>query len=173
MERVSIYIQNKIKTLHYGKEYSYDVFDGSIQASLIRKNIQRLNGSLIKKTSNGKFYKMLNHKISKQPYEVLDTEEHVSFNPNEYSFNAFWTSGAVISTQSIKSVIRNYLSTMNSIDIGVVIKKFGRGRVRSELISMYKEEYQQGYVNVKGMKIPLHGRWDKNPSYIQINRMVG
>lgn len=84
-------------------------------------------------------------------YEVPDSEEETLFDPEVYSFNAFWSSGHVPSRQSIKAIIRNYLSAMNSADIKIVVKQFGIGRVRSELVQMFKEDYKRGFVDIKGM----------------------
>ena len=172
MQSIPQIMRHQIKSLRYGKEYSYSVFSEEIQAIVIRKNIERLNGDLIGKTTNGHFYKKLNKKNAERPYDVPDSEVYALFDPKEYSFNAFWSSGSSLSRQSVKSIIRNYLSAMNPVDVKILIGKFGIGRVKSELITMFKEDYKRGYVDIKGMQVRLSGRWDRNPAYRYISKIL-
>ncbi len=164
-------MQDRIRSLRYGKEYAYNIFSGEIRPAVIRKNIERFNGKLIGKSANGLFYKRL-HKKGHAVYEVPDSEEEILFDPEMYSFNAFWSSGHTSSRQSVKAIIRNYLSAMDAADIIILIKQFGIGRVRSELIQMFKEDYQRGFVDIKGMHVPLSGRWDRNQAYLKISKML-
>ncbi len=170
MQSIVRTMQKKITTLHYGKEYTYEVFSKNIDAAALRKNIERLNGTLISKSANGFFYKRAEKPC--RAYTVADSVQEVLFDPSKYSFNTFWSSGNRLSHQQVKTVIRNYLSAMNIGDVRQLVQQFGIGRVRSELVGMFKEDYKRGYVDIKGMKVPLSGRWDRNPAYLQISKML-
>jgi hypothetical protein len=164
-------IRNKIHTLDFNTEYSPNIFANIASTDTIKKTLQR-STDLIAKTSTKKFFrKYVSTQDDRQPYVVADDIQRVLFDPSEYTFNCFWqTSG--MSEQSVSSVIRNYLSTMNPADIHTLCQNFGIGRVKSELIQKYKAMYLQGFINVKGLEIKLTGRYDRNPAFIEIMGMI-
>jgi len=164
-------IRNKIHTLDFDTEYSPSVFANIAHTETIKKTLQR-STDIIAKTSTKKFYrKYLEMHSDINPYMVFDDSEHVLFDPKAYTFNCFWqTSGT--SKQSVSSVIRNYLATMNTTDVLTLCQNFGTGRVKSELIQKYKAMYKQGSVNIKGLEVALMGRYDRNPAFIELVRMI-
>jgi len=164
-------IRNKINTLHYNEEYSAKIFDDVFSQETIKKTLQR-SQNIIAKTSTKRFYRLyLEQDAGAAPYVTFDNEDKVKFNPQEYTFNAFWQTSKA-STQSVSSVIRNYLATMNPKDIQTLCNNFGRNRVKRELIQKYKEMYAQGFLNVKGMEIILEGRYDRNQAFREILGMI-
>ena len=164
-------IRNKIHTLDFNTEYSPSVFADIASTETIKKTLQR-STDIIAKTSTKKFYrKYLSSHLDMSPYVIFDDREHVLFDPKAYTFNTFWqTSGT--SKQSVSSVIRNYLATMNPTDIFTLCQNFGRGRVKSELIQKYKALYALGSVNIKGLEVPLKGRYDRNPAFLELIKMI-
>lgn len=164
-------IRNKINTLQYNQEYSAKIFDSIASQEVVKKTLQR-SQHIISKTSTKRFYRLyLNENIDVAPYMTFDNQDKVKFNPRDYTFNAFWQTSKP-STQSVSSVIRNYLATMNPNDIQTLCSNFGRNRVKRELIQKYKEMYAQGFLNVKGMELILEGRYDRNPAFIEILGMI-
>jgi len=164
-------IRNKIHTLDFDTEYSPSVFADIASTESIKKTLQR-STNLIAKTSTKKFYrKSISNQKDMFPYLIADDVNTILFDPEAYTFNCFWqTSG--VSEQSVSSVIRNYLATMNPIDIRTLCQNFGRGRVKSELIQKYKALYAQGSVNIKGLDVPLKGRYDRNPAFLELMKMI-
>ena len=160
-------IENIIYTLQYNTEYTYDIF-GSINREVVKKTIQRRT-RLVGKTTNGKFYRKFisDSKIANSPYLISDDTDIVLNNPKDYTFNAFWQSHEP-RKQKVIAIIKNYLATMNRTDIYTLCDKFGVNRVKAVNVSYYKEIYHRGYLDIKGMKIPLTGRYDRNPSYKEI-----
>jgi hypothetical protein len=164
-------IRNKINTLQYNQEYSAKVFDDIASQEVVKKTLQR-SQHMISKTSTKRFYRLyLEGNNDEVPYATYDNLDKVKFNPSDYSFNAFWQTSKP-STQSVSSIIRNYLATMNSNDIQTLCRNFGRNRVKRELIQKYKEMYAKGILNVKGMEVILEGRYDRNPAFIEILGMI-
>jgi len=164
-------IKNRINSLDYNIEYSTDIFADIANRETIKKTLQRSH-NIISKTSTNKFYRLyLGDKRSIVPYLISDNQEKVEFDPKEYTFNAFWQTSKK-SIQNVSAVIRNYLGTMNPQDIQTLCKKFGRNRVKRELIQKYKEMYAQGFINVKGMEIVLEGRYDRNPAFKEILSII-
>jgi hypothetical protein len=164
-------IRNRINTLHYNEEYSAKIFEDISSQETIKKTLQR-SQHIIAKTSTKRFYRLyLEGDVGAAPYAIFDNEDKVKFNPQEYTFNAFWQTSKT-SIQSVSAVIRNYLATMNPQDIQTLCLNFGRNRVKRELILKYKEMYAQGFLNVKGMEIALEGRFDRNPAFIEILGMI-
>jgi len=164
-------IRNRINHLNYNQEYSSAVFKDIASKEVIKKTLQR-SKDLIAKTSTKKFYRRYLHESKDTaPYSVYDDQETVRFNPNNYTFNAFWQTSKP-SIQTVSAVIRNYLAAMNLQDIQTLCKNFGRNRVKKELIQKYKEMYDQGFINVKGMKIALDGRYDRNPAFRELMSMI-
>ena len=86
-------------------------------------------------------------------------------NPNDYTFNRFWQSSKP-TMQTVTSIIRNYLGTMNKQDIHTLCKKFGKDRVLKELNDEYKELFEIGFFFFFCMKIPLTVNCDDCGSYI-------
>ena len=164
-------IRNRISTLNYNEEYSAKIFDDVANHETIKKTLQR-SQNMIAKTSTKKFYRLyLEEDRGAATYATFDNEVNVKFNPNDYTFNAFWQTSKP-STQSVSAVIRNYLATMEPQDIRTLCLNFGRNRVKRELILKYKEMYAQGFVNVKGLEIALEGRYDRNPAFLEILGMI-
>jgi hypothetical protein len=44
--------------------------------------------------------------------------------------------------------------------------------VKSELIQKYKAMYSLGSVNIKGLEVKLEGRYDRNPAFVEIIKMI-
>jgi hypothetical protein len=167
----SALIRNKINTLDYNIEYSPSIFADISNTETIKKTLQR-STDIIAKTSTKKFYRRyISSQDNVQPYVVADDIDSVLFDPKAYSFNCFWQTSC-ISEQSVASVIRNYLATMNPKDIHTLCKNFGIGRVKSELIQKYKTMYAQGSINIKGLEVKLVGRYDRNPAFVEIMGMI-
>jgi len=164
-------IRNKIHTLDFDTEYSPSIFADIASTDTIKKTLQR-STDIIAKTSTKKFYRKYNStQNDTQPYATADDIDSILFDPKTYSFNCFWqTSGT--SRQSVSSVIRNYLATMHPKDIQTLCQNFGIGRVKSALIQKYKAMYAQGSVNIKGLEVPLTGRYDRNPAFCEIMKMI-
>ncbi len=164
-------IRNRINTLNYNQEYNAAIFDDIANRETIKKTLQR-SQHIIAKTSTKKFYRLyLENHTEPMPYSISDTQDKVKFDPKEYTFNTFWQTSRP-SIQSVSAIIRNYLAAMNPKDIQILCKNFGRNRVKRELIQKYKELYTQGYINIKGMEIPLEGRYDRNPAFREILGMI-
>ena len=160
-------IRERLNQCNYNQEYSADIFRDIAKSETIKKTLQR-SGSLIGKTTTKKFYRKYRYNdTSLSPYLVYDDQEMVQFDPSIFSFNAFWQT-AKPSTQKASAVIRNYLATMHAEDIKKLCQIFGRNRVKRELILKYKVLYKQGFIDVKGMKVPLHGRYDRNPIFKEL-----
>jgi hypothetical protein len=164
-------IRSRINTLKYDQEYSAAIFEDIGSQESVKKTLQR-SQHIIAKTSTKKFYRLYrSENTDVAPYRIFDDQDIVEFNPNEYTFNAFWQTSKM-SMQKASAVIRNYLGTMDQQDIHTLCKNFGRNRVKKELIEKYKEMYAQGFVNVKGLKIVLEGRYDRNPAFREILGMI-
>lgn len=103
--------------------------------------------------------------------KVGHTVRTVVFDPNEHEFNYFWQSRNK-TVQEVSAVICNYLKSLNPKEIEYLCKTFGYRRVKSELIAYHKDLYKQGYVDIKGLQIPLKGRWDKDVLYRKKLRML-
>ena len=164
------HIKEKISHLRYGREYSYAHISIDIPEATLRKGISRLIGTSIERSAHGVFYKIA--KKPNQSYSIPDTQIYCQFDASKFSHNAFWSSGSRKSTQKVDSIIRNYLSSMDKDDIKYLIKLFGIGRVRKELRSMFQEDYKRGYIDFKGMNIPLTGRWDRNAAFKSISEAL-
>lgn len=142
--------------------------------STAQVHLQTLQRStdLIAKTSTKKFYRIYtSNQRDIFPYLVADDVNTILFDPKAYTFNCFWQTSDV-SEQSVSSIIQNYLATMNPVDIGTLCGNFGTGRVKSELIQKYKAMYKQGSINIKGLEVPLNGRYDRNPAFLELVRMI-
>ena len=87
--------------------------------------------------------------------------------PKDFTFNCFWQT-PFPAKQTVTSIIRNYLATMNKQDIHTLCKKFGKDRVLKELNDEYKELFEIGFFDFKGMKIPLTGNYKEHGTYKEI-----
>lgn len=164
-------IRNRINQLEYNQEYSSVIFKDIANHETIKKTLQRSH-DIIGKISNQKFYrKYLSDNVDTAPYKVYDNIETTLFDPAEYTFNCFWQNSQA-GEQKVSAIIRNYLSMMNQVDIQTLCKNFGISRVKSELVQKYKEMYEAGCVNVKGLEIKLEGRYDRNPAFIELMDMI-
>jgi hypothetical protein len=164
-------IRSKINTLEYNEEYSAKIFEDIASQETVKKILQR-SQNIISKTNTKRFYRLyLDSNTDVPPYAIFDTQDKVRFNPQDYTFNAFWQTSKP-SLQNVSAIIRNYLATMNPKDIQTLCNNFGRNRVKRELIQKYKEMYAQGFLNVKGMELILEGRYDRNPAFIEILGMI-
>ena len=164
-------IRSRLDQLDYNREYDTSIFDHIAPKETIKKTLQRTQEQIGKTTTKYFYIKYTPQSRHKAPYEVYDDQEEVLFDPSEFSFNAFWQSDRP-TTQHARAIIRNYLNAMNPDDICLLCKKFGKNRVKAELIKMYKAYYKQGFIDVKGYKILLDGRYDRNPIYKEILKMI-
>ena len=87
--------------------------------------------------------------------------------PKDFTFNCFWQT-PFPGKQTVTSIIRNYLATMNKQDIHTLCRKFGKDRVLKELNDKYKELFEVGFIDIKGMKIPLNGDYKDYGTYKEI-----
>ena len=94
---------------------------------------------------------------------------NITFDPKVYSYNLFWQTSEK-SEQKVYSIISNYLSSMNTDDIKILCKQFGKNIVESVLEDKYKKMYEIGYISTNGMDIPLNGKYNKNEMY---RRLLG
>ena len=164
-------IRSQLDRLHFNCEYDASVFDGIASKETIKKTLQRSRERVGKTTTKYFYVKYTPQSKKKAPYEVYDDQEEVMFNPTEFSFNAFWQSGKP-TIQKVSSIIRNYLTGMDQNDICLLCRKFGKNRVKAELIATYRTLYKQGFVDVKGHRVPLEGRYDRNPVFKEILKMI-
>ncbi|MCT7517099.1 hypothetical protein [Aliarcobacter cryaerophilus] len=93
--------------------------------------------------------------------KMLEDKELVVFNPKDFTDNCFYKqpNADKPSIKTVTSIIRNYLGTMNKQDIHTLCRKFGKDRVLKELNDKYKELFEIGFFDFKGMKIPLTGNY--------------
>lgn len=91
--------------------------------------------------------------------------------PKDYTFNCFWQT-PFPAKQTVTSIIRNYLGTMNKQDIHTLCKKFGKDRVLQELNNKYKELFEIGFFDFKGWKIPLKGDYKEYGTFNEILEIV-
>ena len=168
---ISQQIRSQLNHLDFNHEYDTSVFDGIASRETIKKTLQRSRDMVGKTTTKYFYLKYTPESRRNAPYEVFDDQEEIMFDPSEFSFNAFWQS-AKPTIQKVSSVIRNYLTAMDPKDICVLCRKFGKNRVKAELISTYKAFYKQGFIDVKGYRVPLKGRYDRNPLFKEILKMI-
>ena len=164
-------IRSQLDRLHFNREYDTSIFEGIASKETVKKTLQRSRDKVGKTTTKYFYIKYTPQSRKKAPYEVFDDQEEVIFDPHEFSFNAFWQSGTP-TVQKVSSIIRNYLTGMDQNDICLLCRKFGNNRVKAELIAMYKAFYKQGFIDVKGHKVPLKGRYDRNPIFKKLLRLI-
>jgi len=164
-------IRSQLDHLEFNREYDASVFGNIASKETIKKTLQRSHDKIGKTTTKYFYLKYTSQNRHKAPYEIYDDQEEVLFDPSKFSFNAFWQSGKP-TMQKISSVIRNYLTAMDQKDICLLCQKFGKNRVKGELIATYKTFYKQGFIDVKGYRVPLEGRYDRNPVFKEILKMI-
>ena len=91
--------------------------------------------------------------------------------PKDFTFNCFWQT-PFPAKQTVTSIIRNYLGNMNKQDIHTLCRKFGKDRVLKELNDEYKELFEIGFFDFKGMKIPLTGNYEDYGTYKEILKII-
>ena len=91
--------------------------------------------------------------------------------PKDFTFNCFWQT-PFPAKQTVTSIIRNYLGTMNKQDIHTLCRKFGKDRVLKELNDKYKELFEVGFIDIKGMKIPLTGNYKEHGTFKEILKII-
>jgi len=126
------------------------------------------------KKSRKKLYTLLetlNYEEIKEKTNLVDINDIVIFNPNEFSYNLFWQTNKE-SKQKVYSIISNYLSTMNTEDIKTLCNKFGKNIVINVLKHKYKNIYKKGFISTKGLDIPLSGKYKDNAIYKQILEII-
>ena len=102
----------------------------------------------------------------------MDDENKLAIHdPNDYTFNCFWQT-PFPAKQMITSIIRNYLGTMNKQDIHTLCKKFGKERVLQELNDKYRELFEIGFFDFKGLKIPLDGDYKEYGTFKEILEII-
>ncbi len=122
-----------------------------------KKNRQRLYNLL----------ESLGYEESKEKMKIVDENDVVIFNPQQYSHNLFWQTNQQ-SEQKVYSIISNYLATMNENDIKTLCSQFGKNMVRSVLKDKYKKMFAKGFIATNGIDIPLSGKYEQNEMYKQL-----
>jgi len=164
-------VREIISTLPFNKEFGYDVFKNlDISTISMQKSVHR-SSDLVSQTKRGKFYRKLIPEVSdsflltnSKPYEYYDNEKVAIYDPKRFNSKEIWQSSKP-SYQKITAIIRRTLSAMDKDDIYELCLMFGVQRVKMELILMYKEMYQDGFVNLNGLELELNGRYDRDASY--------
>ena len=164
-------IRMQLENLDYNREYDASVFNDIASKETIKKTLQRSRDRIGKTTTKYFYIKYTPQSGRKAPYEVYDDQAEVHFDPSEYRFNAFWQSSKP-TIQKVSAVIRNYLAAMDQDDICTLCRKFGKNRVKAELIATYKALYRQGFIDIKGYKVPLEGRYDRNSVFKETLKMI-
>ena len=77
----------------------------------------------------------LDYNEVKNKIDVVDLNDEVEFNPQEFSTNLFWQTNS-ISHQKVYAIISNYLSTLNIDDIKKLCQRFGKNMVKSLIIRL-------------------------------------
>lgn len=113
----------------------------------------------------------LEYEETKQKINVVDTDDVIIFDPKDYSTNLFWQTNQ-ISKQKVYAIISKYLSTLNKSDIKRLCDEFGKNMVKSVLVDKYKKMYQQGYIAISGIDIPLKGSYTQNEVYKQLLSII-
>jgi hypothetical protein len=113
----------------------------------------------------------LDYDDTKEKQSFQDTSDVVMFNPKKYTTNCFWQTNET-STQTVYSIIYNYLSLMNASDIKQICKDYGKSLVRYVLSDKYKKMYAKGYISTGGMDIQLTGSYNKNDMYKELSRII-
>jgi len=113
----------------------------------------------------------LDYDETKKKQSFHDTSDTVIFNPKKYTTNCFWQTNET-STQTVYSIIYNYLSLMDASDIKQICKDYGKVLVRNVLNDKYKKMYAKGYISTGGMDIALSGSFNKSEMYKELSRII-
>lgn len=122
-----------------------------------KKNRQRLYNLL----------ESLGYEEAKEKINIVDVNDVVIFNPQQYSHNLFWQTNQQ-SEQKVYSIISNYLATMNENDIKTLCSQFGKNMVKSVLKDKYKKMFAKGFISTNGIDIHLSGKYEQNEMYKQL-----
>lgn len=113
----------------------------------------------------------LEYNDAKNKINAVDINDTIEFEPSNYSVNMFWQTNQK-SQQKVYAIISNYLSTINHSDIKKLCSQFGKNMVRAVLNDKYKKMYAQGYISTSGMDIPLSGKYNENPTYLELLTII-
>ncbi|QOY55608.1 hypothetical protein HUE87_05100 [Candidatus Sulfurimonas marisnigri] len=113
----------------------------------------------------------LDYDETKEKQSFQDTNDVVVFNPKKYTTNCFWQTNET-SSQTVYSIIYNYLSLMDASDIKQICKEYGKSLVRYVLNDKYKKMYDKGYISTGGMDIQLSGSYNKSEMYKELSRII-
>jgi len=113
----------------------------------------------------------LDYDESKEKQSFQDTNDIVIFNPKKYTTNCFWQTNET-SSQTVYSIIYNYLSLMDANDIKQICKDYGKSLVRYVLNDKYKKMYDKGYISTGGIDIQLSGSYNKSEMYKELSRII-
>jgi len=113
----------------------------------------------------------LDYAETKEKQSFQDTNDVVIFNPKKYTTNCFWQTNKT-SSQTVYSIIYNYLSLMDSSDIKQICKDYGKSLVRYVLNDKYKKMYDKGYISTGGIDIQLSGSYNKSEMYKELSRII-
>ncbi|WP_419767625.1 helix-turn-helix domain-containing protein [Arcobacter sp.] len=126
------------------------------------------------KSGRSRLYTLLQnieYEDAKDKINVVDIDDIIEFEPSQYSQNMFWQTKEK-SQQKVYAIISNYLSTINIHDIKELCNQFGKNMVKSVLSDKYKEMYKKGFISTSGMDIPLHGKYNENPTFKQLSGII-
>lgn len=106
--------------------------------------------------------------------KMLEDKELVTFNPNDFIVNCFYKqpNADEPSIKTISNVIKIYLGTINKQDIHTLCEKFGKDRVLEELDNKYKELFEVGFIDLKGLKLPLDGDYKEHGTYKELIEII-
>lgn len=96
----------------------------------------------------------LDYSDTKEKQSFSDLNDTVVFNPKKYTTNCFWQTNET-STQTVYSIIYNYLSLMDASDIKQICNEYGKSLVRNVLNDKYKKMFDRGFISTAGMDIQL------------------
>ena len=113
----------------------------------------------------------LDYDQTKEKQSFKDTNDIVIFNPKKYTTNCFWQTNKT-SSQTVYSIIYNYLSLMDPSDIKQICKDYGKSLVRYVLNDKYKKMYAKGYISTGGIDIQLSGSYTKSEMYKELSRII-
>ena len=126
------------------------------------------------KKSRSRLYSLLeslDYNDTKDKQSFNDLNDTVIFNPEKYTTNCFWQTNET-SSQTVYSIIYNYLSLMEASDIKQICKEYGKSLVRYVLNDKYKKMFDKGYISTGGIDIQLSGSYNKNDMYKELSRII-
>lgn len=101
----------------------------------------------------------------------IEGVEFVDFVAEDFTSNEFEKYGNK-KRFSKSFIIRKYLGTMNKQDIYTLCSKFGKDRVLKELNYKFKVMFEFGFIDVKGLIIPLTGDYKEYGTFKEILEIV-